>query len=59
MNGKNFVYMVRDEKIVEVQVSTGKTLGSYIEITDGLSNGDKIIENASSDLKEGMKVKTK
>ncbi len=58
-NGNNFVYMVRDEKIINVPVTIGRKFGSYVEITNGLSNGDKVIENVNAELKEGIKVKVK
>ena len=59
VDGKSIVYMVRDDKVILVPITTGKTLGAYVEITSGLSNGDKVIEDANADLKEGMKVKVK
>ena len=59
VNGKNVVYMVRDEMITEVPITTGKALGSFVEITGGLTNGDRVVENPNSEIKVGMKVKVK
>lgn len=58
-NGKQVVFIVKDEVVSEIPVTTGKVLGSYIEIKSGLANGDKVIENVNEEIKEGLKVKVK
>ncbi|MCX6171198.1 MAG: efflux RND transporter periplasmic adaptor subunit [Ignavibacteriales bacterium] len=58
-NNAKVVYMVRDETAIEVPVTTGRELGSYIEIKSGLMNGDKIIETIDEKIKDGVKVKLK
>ena len=58
-NNAKVVYIVRDDKAVEVPVTTGKELGSYIEIKSGLMNGDKIIETVDDKIKDGVKIKVK
>ncbi len=40
-----------------VIVKTGKTQGDYIEILDGLNNGDAIISEGARSVKDGQKVK--
>ena len=56
-NAQQFVFKVRDEKAVKVVVSTGKDFCSYIEITNGLENGDEVIDNVTDEIKDGVKVK--
>ncbi len=58
-NNNKVVYIVRDEKAVEVQVTLGRELGSYIEIKSGLMNGDKIIETVDDKITDGVKVTIK
>lgn len=58
-NNTKVVYIVRDERAVEVPVTTGKELGSYIEIKSGLMNGDKVIETVDDKIMDGVKVKLK
>ena len=53
------VYIVRDEKAIEVPVTLGKELGSYVEIKSGLMNGDKVIENVDDKITNGVKVNIK
>ena len=43
-NGESYVYVVGANNMREVRwVSTGLAGGSYVEITDGLAEGDKVI----------------
>ena len=58
-NNAKVVYIVRDDKAVEVPVTTGKELGSYIEIKSGLMNGDKVIETVDDKITDGVKVTVK
>ena len=58
-NNNKAVYIVRDEKAVEVPVVLGRDLGSYIEVKSGLMNGDKIIQNVDDKIKDGVKVTVK
>jgi RND family efflux transporter MFP subunit len=58
-NNSKVVYIVRDDRAVQLPVTTGKELGSYIEIKSGLMNGDKVIESVDEKIKDGIKVKLK
>lgn len=56
-DGRDVVFMIKDEKAVEVPVIKGRNLDSYVEIKSGLANGDKVIDGVSSEIKDGTKVK--
>ena len=56
-DGKDVVYLVKDEKAIEVPVTTGRKFNAYIEIISGISNGDKVIDNTTDQIKNGIKVK--
>ena len=58
-NNKQVAYVVRDDKAVEVPVTTGQQLGAFVEIKSGLNNGDKVIEPVDDKIKDGIKVRTK
>lgn len=58
-NNSKVVYIVRDDRAVQLPVTTGKEVGSYIEIKSGLMNGDKVIESVDERIKDGVKVKLK
>lgn len=57
--GATFVFTVRDEKAVEVPVTTGGTYGSLIEIKTGVVAGTKVVEAPDAGLAAGVKVKVK
>jgi len=54
---QQFAFKVRDDKVVQVAITTGKDFGSFIEITTGLENGDEVIDNVTDEIKDGVKVK--
>lgn len=56
-NGKQVVFIVKDDKAVEVPVSTGRQFNLYIEILSGLSDGEKVIDNVTDKITDGLKVK--
>ncbi|OGU67097.1 MAG: hypothetical protein A2499_10895 [Stygiobacter sp. RIFOXYC12_FULL_38_8] len=58
-NGSKIVFKVIDEKAVQVPVTTGKELGDYIEVTNGLENGSQVIDNVTDEIKNGVKIKVK
>ena len=56
-DGKDVVYLVGNEKAVEVPVTTGRRFNAYLEITSGISDGDKVIDNVTDKIRNGIKVK--
>src|SRR5574338_752603 len=56
-DGRDVVFKVKDDKAVEVSVTRGRNLDSYVEIKSGLADGDKLIESVSDAIKDGIKVK--
>jgi len=60
--GEQFVYKLKDlnegkATASRVIIKTGKTQGDVIEVLDGLSNGDQLIEEGARSVKDGQKVK--
>jgi RND family efflux transporter MFP subunit len=55
--GRDVVYLVREEKTVEVSVTTGRKFNAYVEITSGITDGDKVIDKVTDQIKNGIKVK--
>ena len=58
-DGKKVVFVVRDDAAVLLPVKIGRTLGTFTEITDGISSGQKVIASVSEDVKDGVKVQVK
>jgi RND family efflux transporter MFP subunit len=55
-DGRQVVFQIKDERAVEIPVTTGKKLAGLIEITRGLKEGDKVISKADDQIKAGAKV---
>jgi HlyD family secretion protein len=58
-DGREVVLQIKDDRAVEVAVTTGKKIGSLIEITGGLKEGDKVISKIDDQIKAGTKVALK
>ena len=55
--GRKVVYRVLDNAAVEVPIITGQTLGNLIEVTSGLTPGEKVISSATDAIVAGARVK--
>jgi HlyD family secretion protein len=55
-DGRQVVFQMRDNRAVEVPVSTGRKLAGAIEITGGLKEGDKVIAKVDERIRAGAKV---
>lgn len=60
--GKQYVYVVKNIKnnigtAMQTVVKTGKTQGDVIEILEGISVGDQLIEAGARTVKDGQEVK--
>ena len=58
-NGKKVVFTIRNDQAVAVPVSTGRDAGALVEITQGLSAGDRVITGLSDRISDGVRVKVK
>lgn len=56
-DNKSIVYLVKDNTAEESIITTGRQFGIYTEITSGLEKGDRVIDNISDKIKDGIKVK--
>lgn len=56
-NGQKVVYVIRENKAIEVPVSVGKEMGSLVEITSGVSAGEKVVNKVNDAIRDGTKVK--
>ena len=50
------VFQVKENRAVEMPVTTGRRIGNAIEITGGLKEGDRVINKADERIKNGTKV---
>jgi len=57
-NGKQVVYLVKDDRVVETVVTLGERIGDQIEVLSGIRAGDKVALKPLEKLKDGAKIKT-
>jgi HlyD family secretion protein len=58
-DGSQRVFLVRDGKVTGRTVRTGKRMGDRVEITEGLSAGDRIVREPAPDMRDGISVTVK
>lgn len=56
-NGKHFVFLIKDNHVVQTSVVPGTTVGDMIEIINGIKQGDKVAVKPLNKLKDGSKIK--
>jgi len=56
---EKFLYFVKGGKLKKQSVKTGMSDGEWIEITEGVEAGQKVVENPSENVKDGMEVTSK
>lgn len=55
-DGKRIVFVVRDDKAIEVPIQTGDSFGGMVEVRNGLADGDRVIVSPSMNLETGSPV---
>ncbi len=55
-DGRQVVFTVKDEKAVEVSVVPGEKFAGYVEIKEGLRDGDLVINRINDQIINGVKV---
>jgi RND family efflux transporter MFP subunit len=55
-DGKNVVYVVQGNTVVETPVVVGEKMGDLVEVREGLTPGDKVVLNPSKKLKNGSRI---
>lgn len=56
-DGKNLVYVVEGDKAVERVVTIGLDTGDYVEIKEGIKEGEQVIVEGQHYVEDGTKVK--
>lgn len=56
-SGKKVAYAVRENQAVETPIVVGKEFGALVEVTQGLSSGDKVIASVTEQITNGSRIK--
>ncbi len=55
-DGKSVVFVIKGDKVAEVVVETGATIGELLEIRAGVKPGDKVVLRPPEKLRDGARV---
>ena len=55
-DGKSVMFVIRDDRVVQVAVETGARIGELLEIRAGVKPGDKVVLRPSGKLHDGARV---
>ncbi len=53
---KKIVFKIQGDEAVETPVSLGRSFGNQVEVKSGLSDGDRVVNSPSEQVKDGVKV---
>lgn len=56
-NGRKTVFLIKDDRLVEKEITTGDMLGDMVEVKSGLDAGDRVVLKPSGKLKGKDRVK--
>ena len=57
-NGKNVVFLVKGERVIETPVTIGARIGDMVEVLKGVKVGDKVALKPLEKLEDGSRIKT-
>lgn len=55
--GKNVVFIVKGNRVVETSITLGSNLGDMVEVLDGVKAGDRVVMKTPEKLKDGTRIK--
>ncbi len=55
--GKNVVYVVKGNRVVETTITIGQRLGDMVEVLEGVKAGDRVVVKTPEKVKNGSRIK--
>jgi RND family efflux transporter MFP subunit len=56
-NGKKSVYLIKENRVVETEVTLGEKLGDTVEVLSGVKAGDRVVLKPLEKMKNGSRIK--
>ncbi len=56
-NGKPFVFLIKENRVVKTPITAGAMLGDMIEVLNGVKAGDKVILKPLNKIRDGSRIK--
>jgi RND family efflux transporter MFP subunit len=57
-SGRKTVFLIKEDRVLEKEITAGDVLGDMLEVTGGLNAGDRVVINPPEKLKDNDRVKT-
>lgn len=56
-NGKNTVFLIKENRVVETPITLGEKLGDMVEVLSGVKAGDRVVLKPLDKMKDRMRIK--
>lgn len=56
-NGKNFIFLIKDDRVIKTPIIIGKQLGDMTEVISGVKAGDRVVLKPLDKIKDGSRIK--
>ncbi len=56
-NGKKFVFLVKENRVIEIPITVGEQAGGMVEVLGGVKAGDRVAVRPLEKLKSGDRIK--
>ncbi len=56
-NGKNSVFLIKENRVVKTPITLGEKLGDMIEVLGGVKAGDRVVLKPLDKMRDGLRIK--
>jgi RND family efflux transporter MFP subunit len=56
-NGKQFVFIIKENRVAKTPITTGEKLGDMIEVLSGVKAGDRVVLKPLDKMRDGLRIK--
>jgi RND family efflux transporter MFP subunit len=57
LNGKQFVFLIKENRVIKTPVTTGAEFGDMIEVLSGVKAGDRVVLKPLNKMRAGLRIK--
>ncbi len=56
-NGKQFVFLIKENRVVKTPITVGAKFGDMIEVLSGVKAGDRVVLKPLNKMRDGLRIK--
>lgn len=57
LNGKQFVFFIKENRVIKTPITTGAKFGDMIEVLSGVKAGDRVVLKPLNKMRAGLRIK--